>query len=232
MESKIIDEFIAKTSLSEEFLKCFDQSLVKEATKLAYNLARLGIDFDQSKPFDSNVSENILKQLDKLYCTLGQTTTKNEIEKLEKQSNDCDKMIEKLKKLKSKMERFDDEKMAEEKRKNIEKLNEQLQKLESSEKLSMMIGNNSNNEQINEIELDFLLDEIGKNKQLTEQLQTLTNELDGFIDIDLNEINNNNNNETKWLDERIKYLERKFRSFLPETNNLIVESNNVFDTIC
>ncbi|KAH9423694.1 hypothetical protein DERP_005275 [Dermatophagoides pteronyssinus] len=208
MESKIIDEFIAKTSLSEEFLKCFDQSLVKEATKLAYNLARLGIDFDQSKPFDSNVSENILKQLDKLYCQLGQTTTKNEIEKLEKQSNDCDKMIEKLKKLKSKMERFDDEKMAEEKRKNIEKLNEQLQKLESSEKLSMMIGNNgnnSNNEQINEIELDFLLDEIGKNKQLTEQLQTLTNELD---------------------DERIKYLERKFRSFLPETNNLIVESNN------
>ena len=130
------------------------------------------------------------------------------------------------------MERFDDEKLAEEKRENIEKLNEQLQKLESSEKLSMMIGNNSNNEQINEIELDFLLDEIGKNKQLTEQLQTLTNELDGFIDIDLNEINNNNNNETKWLDERIKYLERKFRSFLPETNNLIVESNNVFDTIC
>lgn len=145
-------------------------------------------------------------------------------------------MIEKLKKLKSKMERFDDEKLAEEKRENIEKLNEQLQKLESSEKLSMMIGNNgnnSNNEQINEIELDFLLDEIGKNKQLTEQLQTLTNELDGFIDIDLNEINiNNNNNETMWLDERIKYLERKFRSFLPETNNLIVESNNVFDTIC
>lgn len=55
MEQKIIDEFGEKTSLSAAFLKCFDHSLVKEATKLAWNLARLGIDLDQSKPFDQNV---------------------------------------------------------------------------------------------------------------------------------------------------------------------------------
>ncbi|KAH7646546.1 uncharacterized protein LOC124499832 [Dermatophagoides farinae] len=221
MEQKIIDEFGEKTSLSAAFLKCFDHSLVKEATKLAWNLARLGIDLDQSKPFDPNVSEDILKQLDKLYCTLGQTTYSDEIEKLEKQSNDCDKMIEKLMKLKSKMEHFDDEKIAQEKRENIEKLNEELQKLDGSEKLSM-IGN----EKINEIELDFLLDEIAKNKQYRSQLQSLMDELDGFIDVDQNEITE------IWLDERIKQLERKFRSFLPETLNGTISSSYVFGSIC
>ncbi|OTF69341.1 hypothetical protein BLA29_009771, partial [Euroglyphus maynei] len=152
---------------------------------------------------------DILKQLDKLYCTLGQTTYKEEIEKLEKQSTNFDKMIENLKKLKTKMEHFRDEKMVEEKRENITKLNEELQRLDSSEKLSI-IGNEQM--MINEIELDFLLDEIAKNNQLITEMKSLTNELDGFIDLDQNELNE------QWLDERIKYLERTYRSFFLATD--------------
>ncbi|UXI15035.1 slit 2 protein [Sarcoptes scabiei] len=186
------------SNLALKFFDCFDSNFIQEAHRLATSLSDVGIRFNPSEEFDQNISDDIAKQYQNLLYRLANTETNDELIRIQNDSKEIDEFIKSLERLLNQAESFNlDQEKFNSKRDNITKMNQEMKNLDRL-KTEEMVKNDC-------LEKNSYLAEKKQNETLRKEIESLENDLQGFIEIDpLSE---------EKLDEQIRFLELKYRQF-------------------